>query len=291
MLLIADSGSTKTTWSFINKKNEIKTFTTNGINPYYQSENEIYETLKIDFIKLKYQNNDIDKLIFYGAGCNGENVYKVTLALETTFPLAKNIEVYSDMIGAARAVCGNDYGIACILGTGSNSCLFDGKKIIEEQFSLGFWLGDEGSGGHLGKTFLQYYMRDELPDDLYKIFVSEFTLSKSEILNFTYNKPYPNRFFASFVPFLHKNQSNSFVYSLIKKSFCEFFDRYIKKYTDYKNTKINFIGSVAYHFREIIKEITSEEKLEIGKIIQSPSEGLIEYHLKNYKNIEQAKVV
>ncbi len=286
MLLIADSGSTKTTWSFINTKNEIKTFTTNGINPYYQSENEIYETLKNDFIKLKYQNNDIDKLIFYGAGCKGENVQKVNLALGKTFSLAKSIEIYSDMIGAARAGCGNDFGMACILGTGSNSCLFDGKDIIEEQFSLGFWLGDEGSGGHLGKTFLQYYLRDELPDDLFKIFVSEFDFSKSEILNFTYNKPYPNRFFASFVPFLHTNQSNPFIYSLIKKSFCEFFDKYIKKYTGYKNCKINFIGSVAYYFQEIIKEITSEKKLEIGKIIQSPLEGLIEFHLKNFKNPE-----
>ena len=278
MILIADSGSTKADWYLIGDKNE-KKFISEGINPFYQNEDDIIKSL--EKVYLKYINTDISKLIFYGAGCRGEKIEIVKAALAQSFPSIKTIEVHSDLLAAAHALCGQDIGIACILGTGSNSCLYDGENIIYQQASLGFWLGDEGSGGNIGKTFLQYFLRDELPEALYNQFLnSSYFLNKESIMDRAYNKPFPNRFFASFSPFLKENVKDEFVKNLISKSFNDFIEFNLRKYPGVKKYKIHFTGSIAYYFQEILSELLKNKGLQQGKIIQMPGEGLIDYYTK-----------
>lgn len=277
-MLIADSGSTKTHWCVIDKTVVLKHIFTKGINPFYQAEDEIARELELVLIP-ELKDIHIDSIFFYGAGCSfPEKKTIVSNALGRNF---KNIpiEVQSDLLGAARSLFGDAKGVACILGTGSNSCSYNGKEITENVSPLGFILGDEGSGAVMGKTLIADCLKNQLPAELKEKLMSEYELTPAVILENVYKKPFPNRFLAKLSPFLLKNIENPSIFNIVYNSFDAFFVRNVKQY-DCENLPVSFIGSVAYYFRDTLEIVASEQGLTIGKIEQSPMVGLVDYHTK-----------
>ncbi|HOH95967.1 MAG: ATPase [Paludibacteraceae bacterium] len=276
MKLIADSGSTKTSWVLTKKSNIIQQITTDGINPYYQDENKICETIK-EQLFTKIESINIDEIYFYGAGCASPEKNKMIAdALGQFFPTSI-IAVNSDLLGAARSLCGSNAGIAAILGTGSNSCFFSQDEIVKNVSPLGFILGDEGSGAVLGKKLIGDFLKNQMPKDLSDLFASTYNINAITTLDRVYKKPFPNRYLASFVPFMSENKSNKYVYNLIYDSFTEFIVRNIKQY-DYQKYPIHFTGSIAYNFKEILSEVVSKQNMKLGNITQNPIEGLVRFH-------------
>jgi N-acetylglucosamine kinase-like BadF-type ATPase len=276
MILIADSGSTKTHWCVIKNSVPLKHIFTNGINPFYQTEDEITRDLELSLIP-ELTDLNIEQIFFYGAGCSfPEKKAIVSNALGHHF---KNItiEVQSDLLGAARSLFGHKQGIACILGTGSNSCFYNGKEILENVSPLGFILGDEGSGAVLGKTLIADCLKNQLPTEIKDKLLSQYKLTPAFILENVYKKPFPNRFLAKFCPFLLENIEKPSIYNIVYNSFDAFFVRNINQYP-LGNVHVSFIGSVAYYFRDILETVAAEHKTTIGKIEQNPIDGLIEYH-------------
>lgn len=281
MILIADSGSTKTDWRLIDDTKKIHQFATQGLNPYFQTSSEISEILRSELLPqfTSQISNLTSQIYFYGAGCEADSKKEVIReALLLVFP-SSIIEVNSDMLGAARAMCGSDPGIAAILGTGSNTCYYDGNKSVENVASLGFILGDEGSGGHIGKTFIQAYLNKEMPEELSKRFYERFKLSLSDILDAVYKKPMPNRFLASFSKFIYQNLKEQFVIDLVANCFEQFFDKHICKYKKHKEVKLSCVGSVAFYYSNILRAVAAKKGVNIDKIIETPIAGLTLYHL------------
>ncbi len=281
MILIADSGSTKTDWRWIDDSKKIHQFATQGLNPYFQTSSEIADILRSELVPqlpLSTLNFELSTF-FYGAGCEADSKKAIIReALLLVFPLSV-IEVNSDMLGAARAMCGSDPGIAAILGTGSNTCYYDGNKSVENVASLGFILGDEGSGAHIGKTFIQAYLNKEMPEELSKRFYERFQLSLSDILDAVYKKPMPNRFLASFSKFIYQNLKEQFVIDLVANCFEQFFDKHICKYAKHKEVKLSCAGSVAFYYSNILRAVAAKNGVNIDKIIETPIAGLTLYHL------------
>lgn len=274
-ILIADSGATKTDWCLIEHGEIIHRFNTKGISPIFQSENEIAEEIKENvFPQLK--ETMPDAIFFYGTGCIPEKIENVKNAINTSFPI-ETIEVYSDLVAAAHASCGNKAGIACILGTGSNSCQWDGEKIVKQVSPLGFILGDEGSGGSMGKLLVGDMLKNQLSDELKEKFLEQYKLTPAIIIDKVYREPFPSRFLASVTPFLLQNIHDDAIKNIVKRSFSEFFQRNVMQY-DYKDHKVNFIGSIAYHYAATLKEVAQEKSITIGQIDQSPMEGLVKYY-------------
>ena len=277
MILLADSGSTKTSWYFSKGRNHSEYISTGGINPFFRTTENIIEELEKDLVP-KIGSNILE-IHFYGAGIiNEEKGEVVKLALQKVFPLAQ-IEVQSDLLAAARATCKNEKGIACILGTGSNSCLYDGEKIVEHIPPLGFILGDEGSGAILGRKLVSDYLKGIIPEFLGLKFQKKFKLNYSGFLESVYQKEKPNKFLAQFVPFLYENINEKYCRKLVENSFDEFIQRNIKQYTNFNEQEINFIGSVAYYFGEQLKLVLNNNKIKLGTILKEPLEGLAQYHL------------
>lgn len=220
----------------------------------------------------------IDAVYFYGAGCINEDVCgNVAEAIRASIP-AKVIEVNTDLLAAARALCGHSAGIACILGTGSNSCYYDGEKICDNVSPLGYILGDEGSGAVLGKLLLGDVLKNQLPQHLCEKFLKQYDLDRMTIIRRVYKEPQGNRFMASVTPFLIQNIEESSIHRLVLNSFKSFFVRNICQYKDYKNLKVNFIGSIAYYYRDVLAEAAAAVDCTVGTIIKSPMEGLIRFH-------------
>ncbi len=275
MIVIADSGSSKTDWQFIDIKSHT-TLESPGINPFFQDTEEI-AALQGDLIDEEIKPQ-VQQLFFYGAGCiKGKTDKTVEDALKQIFPNAK-IQVEDDMLGAARAVLGKKKGIACILGTGANSCLYDGDKITDKVPTLGFILGDEGSGAHMGKLFLNDYFKRAIPQNLRNKIEKELKLEMPDVLASVYREEYPSRYLASFSKFLNENRNHSYIQSLIKNSFAEFFFRNVERYKNYKDLQVNFVGSIAYHYADLLKEVAFSREIKIGKIIDKPIDGLIQFH-------------
>jgi N-acetylglucosamine kinase-like BadF-type ATPase len=277
MLLIADSGSTKTHWSLTDGKTVIKEVYTNGINPFYQDEAGITVELENQLLP-KIRGYEIEGINFYGAGCSfPEKRAIVSRAIGRFFPGAV-IEVQSDLLGAARALFGRKAGIACILGTGSNSCYYDGKEIVENVSPLGFILGDEGSGAVLVKSLVADCLKNQLPASICDKFMKQYKLTPAMIMEHVYKKPFPNRFLAQFAPFLSENIDKKQIYDIVYQGFKNFFKRNIAQYK--KANEIGFIGSVAWHLSDVLKKVAAEEQISITQIVQSPMEGLLLYHSK-----------
>lgn len=275
MILIADSGSTKTHWVLMNKTGEIKQEkVTSGINPFLLTEKEIRE-------QLDREMNDFDKAVskiyFYGAGCIGEK-QKLMQNLLSDFFQIETIEVYSDLFAVAHSLCQKEEGIACILGTGSNSCYYDGKQVVQQTPSLGFILGDEGSGSYLGKRLISDWLKGQLSEKLSEAFQEKHQLTQSQVLEQVYRQPFPNRFLAGFTVFLRENIHYPEVESLIAESFRQFIRRNLLQYPKVKELPIHFTGSIAWIFQDILKDVLIEEELQLGKILRQPMEGLIEHH-------------
>ncbi len=279
MILIADSGSTKTDWVLCDPENIVVRIKTQGLNPTIQSTEEILAVLK-DELAGKIESEAPDSIYFYGAGCAYENANKrMQAALETVFK-TKDIYIHSDLLAAARALCGHEEGIACILGTGSNSCLFDGKNIIENTPSLGFILGDEGSGAHLGRQLVSDCIKKQLSKDIRDKFFTRYQIDKAAVLERVYHTPLPNRWLASFTPFLHENRKEAEIQALLKHCFTQFFQRNTMVYRK-SWLPIHIIGGVGINFAQEIKETAESLGLSIGNIVESPMEGLIRFHKTN----------
>lgn len=279
MILIADSGSTKTHWCVTDEEIIIKHVFTRGINPFYQTENEITQELELHLIP-ELKDLSIDSIYFYGAGCSfPDKKAVVSSALGRHFPNVV-IEVHSDLLAAARSLFLDNTGIACILGTGSNSCLYNGKEIVENVSPLGFMLGDEGSGALLGKKLIADCLKNQLSRDLKNKLLKQYKLTPEIILERVYKKPFPNRFLAQFTPFLLENIADPSIYKIVYAGFGAFFVRNVMQYP-LDNTSVGFVGSVAYYFREVLEKTASERGITISKIEQSPMEGLVTYHSKD----------
>lgn len=276
MILIADSGSTKTHWALIDSTRQTRHVYTKGINPFYQTEDEISGELEL-FLLPQLGDLHIDSIFFYGAGCSfPEKKALVSQALKQHFFNAE-IQVESDLLAAARSLFGYRQGIACILGTGSNSCFYDGQEITKNISPLGFILGDEGSGAVLGKTLVADCLKNQLSDELKEKFLAEYNLTPATILDSVYKQPFPNRFLATFAPFLFQNIHYPQIAKIVTDSFNAFFVRNILQYTT-SNVEVSFVGSVAFYFRDILKQVANKHGITIGCVLQSPMDGLIDYH-------------
>lgn len=274
--LIIDSGSTKAECCLLIAGRK-KTIRIKGISPYFLSTKEIAEIFESELLP-KIKNNLPDEIYYYGTGCASlKNKTSVKKALKSVFTNAK-IQVENDLLAAARAVCGNQKGIACILGTGSNSCFFNGKQIKKNSPGLGYILGDEGSGAYLGKKVIQYYLYDTFDEELKYIFQEKYKTNAAEILESVYKKPLPNRYLAGFTLFLAENRGHFMVENIIEDGLNDFFFTHLCKYKESWTLPINFIGGVAYGFRDVIKELCHVYEFKMGKILNTPMQGLIEYH-------------
>jgi N-acetylglucosamine kinase-like BadF-type ATPase len=274
--LIADSGSTKAAWCLIDGNKKKKLFT-QGISPYFLSSPQIQDILEKELLP-KVMGIAPDVIHYYGTGCsNTANVNAVKQALKKVFPKAK-IHVNHDLMGAAKALCGDEKGVACILGTGSNSCYYNGKKIVNNSPGLGFILGDEGSGAYLGKKVIQYYLYKTFDPELMERFEAKYNTDATEILDAVYKQPLPNRYLANFAGFLVENRGHFMIENIIEDSLNDFFFTHICKYKESWTLPIHFIGSVAFGFKDIIKEMCHSYELQLGKVLKQPMDGLIKYH-------------
>lgn len=288
MKLIADSGSTKTDWASLSPGKPVAFYKSEGINPYFNTPETVAKTLA----KIKFPENIFSgehSVYFYGAGCSTPQYSDILYEGFRKVFKHSEIHIHHDMLGAARALFGNSGGIAAILGTGSNSCLYDGTRIQRIRGGHGFILGDEGSGQHMGRQFIKYYLNDDLPVHIEQEFYSRFKLTKDEVEYTVYKKPLPNRFLASFSPFVHEFRKEPVMQEIIFESLAIFFDKYILKYETVHNNPIGVVGSVGLAYSEEIDEICKHRRLSISKRIKSPIEGLIEFHQNENLTAEMAR--
>lgn len=282
MILIADSGSTKTDWILYNLKTEqTQSFHSQGLNPYFVESYEITKVAEACFRSIDI--HEISQVFFYGAGCSSaQSKIIVKNGLASVFRKA-TIDVEHDLMAAARALLGDRSGVACILGTGSNACFYDGTKIVKEAVSFGFMLGDEGSGNHLGKKLLKAIFNGKAPDDIKDEFKKEYpSLDLSLLLEQLYKNPSPNKFLASFSPFINSHRKNPFIQEMIKLSFHEFLVEFVVDFSTDEPLLIGFQGSVAWAYHDLLKQVIEERKMKLGPIIKQPIEKLLEYHLTKY---------
>lgn len=279
IILIADSGSTKTDWVLCNGSIIVKRIKTQGLNPTIQNSDEILAVLKAELAD-NIDTTAPQKIFFYGAGCAYETANnRMKQALEAIFT-TKEIEIYSDLLASARALCGHEEGIACILGTGSNSCLYDGKNIIDNTPSMGYILGDEGSGAHLGRQLVSDCVKKQLPKAIREKFMQEYNLDVATILERVYHTPLPNRWLASLTPFIQENKKNAEVHTMLKHCFTQFFQRNVMVYRR-SWLPIHISGGIGMNFSEEIRETAESLGLSVGNIVESPMEGLIKFHSNN----------
>ncbi|WP_418892287.1 ATPase [Limibacterium fermenti] len=274
-IVIADSGATKTDWCFVQDGQIIRRFPKNGISPVYQSEEEIAQEIR-EQVYPSLRDEEIEAICFYGSGCIPEKIEGVKRAIQASFPI-EDVQVYSDLIAAAHALCGHTSGIACILGTGSNSCQWNGKEVIAQVSPLGFILGDEGSGAVMGKHLVSDALKNQLTDGLKEELLAEYALTPATIIDSVYRQPFPSRFLARLAPFLLKHIKDPTISRIVHTSFSDFFERNVMQY-DYKNNKVHFVGSIAYYFQDILHSTAKSMNIETGSILQSPMEGLIHYY-------------
>ena len=274
-ILIADSGATKTDWCLVRDGEILQRFSGNGISPVYQSEEEIALEIR-EQVWPHLKEREIHAIHFYGSGCIPGKTVLVENALQQSFPI-EEIHVYSDLIAAAHSLCSHEAGIACILGTGSNSCQWNGSEITAQISPLGFILGDEGSGAALGRQLVGDALKNQLTPGLKEKLLEEQQLTPSLIIDKVYRQPFPSRFLASLAPFLLNNIGDDSIRKIVNRSFTDFFERNVMQY-DYMHHKVHFVGSVAWHFASIVREVAATKGIVIGKIEQSPMPGLIDYY-------------
>ena len=277
--IIADSGATKCQWTIV-QKNKKKTITTIGISPYFLSTEEIVSILNKAFDK-KIDCAAIEDIYFYGTGLsNQDNVVIIKKALKQVFKKA-NLDIQTDLMAIARAACMDQKGVVCILGTGSNAGFYNGKKITKNSPGLGYVLGDEGSGAYLGKKVLQYYLYQTFDEDLMNAFEQKYHLDRATILNQVYKEPLANRYIAQFTEFLVENRGHYMIENIIEDGLNDFFFTHLNKLNESWLYPIHFVGSVAYGFRDVLKQLAIGYEMELGKIVKTPMEGLIDYHSKH----------
>lgn len=278
MKLIADSGSTKTSWAIIDKQNKVHYFSTRGHNPYYYGDEELSEILQKELLPNLPDPTKIDELFFYGSGCSSTtNCARVENALQPLF-IKATIRVNHDLYGAALALFHHEKGIACILGTGSNSCRWDGQQITDNVPSLGFLLADEGSGTTIGKNLLTGLLKGEADEEITRAFYHDYQLTFEKTLDLIYKQPEPNRFMASLTRFALKHIENAWCRRVVKNSLDDFITLNVNLYKDHEFLPVAFTGSIAYHFKEVLQEVCRDHQLIMGIVLKDPIEGLVRYH-------------
>ncbi len=275
-ILIAESGSTKTDWCLL-QNNKVKKYSTQGINPYFLNEDEIVSIYRTQ-LKINVKNTAIDEIHFYGAGINSDDKKKLIKTSLKHYFNAKKINTHSDMLASAHSTCQHQKGIACILGTGSNSCYFDGKKISYKTHALGYILGDEGGGNHLGKKLLQYYFHDILDKELKEKFEKKYSITLEDSLEHIYKKPFPNRYLAQFAGFIFENRGNYMIDNIAEDCIHEFFINHLLRYPQIWKVPVHFTGSVSYYLQDIIKEMCRQFNIQFGSVVQKPMKHLIHFY-------------
>ena len=276
MILIADSGSTKTDWAVVDNGRQVVAMSTQGINPFHQDAENIATVIEEELLP-KMGNIEPEGIFFYGSGCREDKVEMMCGILGKAFPQCARIEAQGDLLAAARAVCGEREGIACIMGTGANSCLYDGNRVVENTPPLGYILGDEGSGAVLGKLFVNALFKGQLPSELKDEWLEETGLSLNIIINKVYREPLANHFLASTSRFIHQHLSVEPLERMVVYNFREHFRRNVNQYGR-KDLTVGAIGSVAYYYREQLQKAATVEGYTLGKVMRSPMDGLVRYH-------------
>ena len=279
MILFADSGSTKTAWLLYDKVTKTKKyFETVGINPIIHHHEEIYQKIfsNSELISIADKVNEIK---FFGAGCSSPERNRLAEAALKSIFINANIEIDHDMKAAAYAICGNESGIACILGTGSNSIFFDGETLVESYAGIGYILGDEASGAYFGKTILRDFLYHLLPEEIEQHLLSEYKLEKNTIFQLVYKEASPNRYLASFAPVLSKFRETDYAQVVLQKGFTEFFDFHISCFEDYQEYPIGFVGSIANTFKPELQKVADEFECTLGKFVTNPIDDIADYFL------------
>ena len=277
MILVADSGSTNTNWCLLKPNQEKFYFDTEGYNPYFVSTDYIVHSLTTHLPQV-INRATISNVFFYGAGCFDDKLDIVKNALQQLF---SDAEIFAglDLLGSARSVLGDKPGFVGILGTGTNSCLYDGNKIIANIDSLGYLMGDEGSGYYIGKKILGDYIRGNMPLCVQKEFFKIYQLTREEIMERLYSEKLPNRFCAGFTKFISESISDtSYTHNLVKGAFIDFFESLVSRYENYQQYTFNCTGSIGFTFKEILSEIAALYIMKTGVILKTPIEGLAQYH-------------
>ena len=278
MKLIAESGSTRTEWALVEDNHLVQRVFTEGLNPFFQTRREISRSVRLGLPESFFKKKLV-QVYYYGAGCSSyekKNILGASLVAQFKTP----IQVESDLLAAARGLFKCEAGIACILGTGSNSCFYDGKIIVKNVKAAGYILGDEGSGAVLGKLFLADLLKGLAPKELANEFHEKFRISVNDVMESVYNLPFPNRFLGTIAYFLGDYMDNEYVYNLLTNNLRSFFNRNVCQY-DYINYPIRFVGSLAYAYPDILQEVAQEFGVEIDVIEETPMNGLIEFHSMN----------
>lgn len=278
MIIIADSGGSKIDWRMIRKDGAIEQANTPGFNPYYQPIGDLANSIQS---LLPQITEPVTKIFFYGAGVSSEkNQLVIKEAFGSFFPGAVT-EVGWDLLAAGRALCGEEPGIACILGTGSNSCFYDGKNISVEVANLGWILADEGAGSTIGKQFLFDYLRLKQPENIKAAFKARFPFSREDFLEKIYQQERPSAFLASFTKFIFQHLKDPYCYQLIYNSFSNFYEEVVMRYPNYKQYKVHFVGSVAFYFSDILRQVASDKGVTVKNIMEGPIAGLALFHKKD----------
>jgi N-acetylglucosamine kinase-like BadF-type ATPase len=276
MILIADSGGSKTDWRLIDKSGTIGQASAPGFNPYYQPIEDLKKNVKE--ILLPKIHDEVSKIFFYGAGVSSaKNQNSIRTAFLEFFPQAE-IEIGWDLLAAARALCGHEPGIACIMGTGSNSCLYDGSQIVGNVANLGWILADEGSGANIGRKFLVDYLRDKIPTQLAEQFRKRFPFTREEFLEKIYQEEKPSAFLATFCKFIFQHLKEPYCYKLVYDSFSEFYENNVMQYENYKNLKVHFTGSISFYFSDLLRQVANDKGITVKNILEGPIAGLTLYH-------------
>lgn len=280
MIIIADGGSTKTNWCLVTEEGKKVYFNTEGYNPYFSGTAYIVQSL-MENLPTDLQKNDITEVNYYGAGCSTDDMRNIVAeAMKAVFTKAK-VYVGHDLLAAARALLGTSEGFAAILGTGTNTCIYNGKEVVHNIDSGAYILGDEGSGCYIGKKLLVDYLRGYMPEAVRKLFWDTYQLTPDDVNEQVYTQPRANRFCASFSKFVYDNPVNiEYSRNLVRTSFEDFFKNLVTHYPDYQKYTFNCIGSVGYNFRNVLEEVVAENGMVVGNIIRSPIDNLVKYHLE-----------
>lgn len=278
MILVADSGSSKTDWMAYSPEQTLA-FSTQGINPYFVNANDVVKILSKNK-ELAANANKIKEVYFFGSGCSSPDKHEIISNGLSAFFTNAFISVDHDLIGSAYATCGNKKGLTCILGTGSNISYFDGENVHETKHGLGYVLGDEGSGTYFGRKVLVSYLYKTMPNDLSTAFAAQFSVDKDIVIDSIYRKPFPNAYLATFSRFMITHKNHPFIQKILRDGFQEFIDTNVKDYKEYKTLDCNFVGSISFYYQEELKSVFAENNIKVGKILQKPIEGIFEYILK-----------
>lgn len=281
MKLIAESGSTRTEWALVENNHLVHRVFTEGLNPFFQTRREISRSVRLGLPNIFFRKR-LSRVYYYGAGCTSsekKSILEASLIAQFKTPIL----VESDLLAAARGLFQHEAGIACILGTGSNSCFYDGKNVVKNVNAGGYILGDEGSGAVLGKYFLSDVLKGLVPKDLTSDFFEKFRINSDELMESVYNRPFPNRFLSTISYFLADYANNDYVFDLITSNLRNFFTRNVCQY-DYKNYPIRFVGSLAYSYADMLRDVAHEFGIELDVIEETPMDGLIEFHSSIIEN-------